>query len=132
MAHYAFLNDKNIVTEVIVGKDEKDVSENWEEFYGNIRGQRCKRTSFNSIGGSYRDPVTNDFSIDTRKCFRKNYAAIGYFFDEARDAFIPPKPFDSWQLNEFTCQWEAPVIYPNDGKIYNWNEKNVNWEEVKI
>ena len=132
MAHYAFLNDENIVTEVIVGKNESDVSEDWEQFYGNIRGQRCKRTSFNSIGGAYRDPKTNEFILDTTKCFRKNYAAIGYFFDDSRDAFIPPKPFDSWKLNEFTCQWDPPVAYPEDGKIYKWDETLLNWEEVII
>ena len=60
--------------------------------------------------------------------FRKNYAGIGYTYDEQRDAFIPPKRYESWILNENTCLWEAPKIYPTDGKIYYWNEKNQNWE----
>ena len=63
---------------------------------------------------------------------RKNFAGTGFTYDEARDAFIPPKPFESWVLDEETCQWVAPVAYPTDGKIYTWNEENTNWEEVEI
>jgi hypothetical protein len=65
------------------------------------------------------------------RTFRKNYAGIGYQYDQTRDAFIPPKPFNSWILNENTCQWEAPVTYPTDGKKYNWNEINQNWDIVE-
>lgn len=110
MAHYAFLNEHNVVTEVIVGKDETDTSHNWESFYGNFRGQTCKRTSYNGN-------------------IRKNYAGIGYTYDAVRDAFIPPKPFPSWVLIEETCTWTAPVQYPTDGKQYLWNETTQSWIE---
>ncbi len=121
MAHYAFLNMQNIVTEVIVGKDETDGPTNWEMHYGNIREQVCKRTSYNTQGGVHSGGGTP---------FRKNYAGIGYTYDFARDAFIPPKPFDSWTLNENSCLWEAPVAYPNDGQQYEWNEETTSWDLI--
>lgn len=111
MAHYAFLDENNIVTEVIVGVDETELIEglNTETWYSNFRGHSCKRTSYNGN-------------------IRKNYAGIGYVYDEERDAFIPPRPFESWPLNEETCQWEPPVDYPNDGFTYRWNEEELDWE----
>ena len=114
MAHYAFLDENNIVTEVITGIDETELIEGLEPeiWYGNFRNQVCKRTSYN---GNYR----------------KNYAGVGYSFDETRDAFIPPKPFASWILNEDTCIWETPVPYPNDGKNYKWNEPTEEWIEIQ-
>ena len=121
MAHYAFLNMQNIVTEVIVGKDETDGNTNWEIHYGNIREQVCKRTSYNTKGGVHVNGGTP---------FRKNYAGIGYTYDESRDAFIPPKPFDSWTLNETSCLWEAPVAYPTDGERYTWNEETQAWDAI--
>ena len=110
MAHYAFLNQNNVVTEVIVGKDETDTTHDWEQYYGEIRNQVCKRTSYNGN-------------------IRKNYAGIGYTYDSSRDAFIPPKPFASWSLNESTCFWESPTPFPNDGKRYYWNEEQLVWIE---
>ena len=121
MAHYSFLNMQNIVTEVIVGKDETDGPTNWEMHYGNIREQVCKRTSYNTRGGVHSEGGTP---------FRKNYAGIGYTYDFARDAFIPPKPFDSWTLNENSCLWEAPVAYPDDGQMYTWNEETTSWDLI--
>ena len=121
MAHYAFLNMQNIVTEVIKGKDETDGVINWEIHYGNIREQVCKRTSYNTHGGVHSLGGTP---------FRKNYAGIGYTYDQSKDAFIPPKPFDSWVLNEDSCLWEAPVEYPNDGNHYNWNESTQTWDLI--
>ena len=121
MAHYAFLNMQNIVTEVIVGKDETEGPTNWEMHYGNIREQVCKRTSYNTRGGQHLNGGT---------AFRKNYAGIGYTYDHARHAFIPPKEYDSWTLNPNTCMWEAPIEYPNDGKHYTWDEENQQWEEI--
>jgi len=121
MAHYAFLNMQNIVTEVIVGKDETDGPTNWEMHYGNIREQVCKRTSYNTRGGAHVNDGTP---------FRKNYAGIGFIYDYARDAFIPPKPYDSWTLNADTCLWEAPVAYPDDGQLYAWNEETQQWDLV--
>ena len=115
MAHYAFLNEDNIVTEVIVGKDETELIEGLdpETWYGNFRGQVCKRTSYNGN-------------------IRKNYAGIGYFYDSTKDAFIPPKPFNSWVLNEDTLLWENPIPYPTDGDYYIWDETNVCWQLVPI
>ena len=121
MAHYAFLNMQNIVTEVIVGKDETDGNINWEIHYGNIREQVCKRTSYNTNKGVHDLGGTP---------FRKNYAGIGYTYDESRDAFIPPKPFDSWTLNDSTCLWESPVTYPTDGNLYEWNEDDQQWDLI--
>jgi hypothetical protein len=111
MAHYAFLNENNIVTEVIVGKDETDTSQDWEQFYGEFRNQVCKRTSYN---GS----------------IRKNYAGIGFSYDSQRDAFISisPKPFASWTFVEETCRWTAPVPMPIEGGPYLWNETNQSWD----
>ena len=114
MAHYAFLDDNNIVTEVIVGRNEDEVVDgisDWEAHYGELRSQRCVRTSYNNN-------------------FRKNYAGIGYTYDDALDAFIPPQPFPSWVLNETTCLWDAPVAYPDDGLLYNWDEASQSWQEV--
>ena len=122
MAHYAFLDENNTVTEVIVGKDEGEQGIDWEQHYGSFRGQVCKRTSYNTRAGIHLSGGTP---------FRKNYAGIGYTFDEARDAFIPPKPFASWVLNEDTCLWEAPVAMPTDGGFYNWDEEAGNWVAVE-
>ena len=115
MAHYAFINENNIVTEVIVGIDENQLIEGLdpETWYGNFRGQTCKRTSYNGN-------------------IRKNYASIGFTYDLQRDAFIAPKPFDSWVLDEDTCQWVAPVAYPTDGFTYVWNENKREWELVNF
>lgn len=121
MAHYSFLNMQNIVTEVIVGKDETDGPTNWEMHYGNFREQVCKRTSYNTRGGVH---------INGGTPFRKNYAGIGYTYDETRDAFIPPKPFDSWVLNEDSCLWEAPVAMPDDDQMYTWNEETTSWDLI--
>jgi len=121
MAHYAFLDVDNIVTEVIVGKDENENNIDWELYYTNIKGQTCKRTSFNTIGGAHKNGETP---------FRKNYAGIGYTYDSIKDAFIPPKPYDSWVLNEDSCLWDPPVNYPNDGNEYIWNEENKSWDLI--
>jgi hypothetical protein len=113
MAHYAFLDENNVVTEVITGRNEDEVVagiSDWEAYYGSKRNQRCLRTSYNNR-------------------IRKNYAGIGYTYDEARDAFIPPKPHNSWVLNEDTCRWEAPVPYPDETgmTLYFWDEESVSW-----
>ena len=124
MAHYAFLDENNIVTQVIVGKDEDDLAEgvtSWEEYYGNIKNQVCKRTSYNTRAGEHAFGGTP---------FRGNYAGINYYYDEALDAFIPPKPFDSWVLNTTSFLWEAPIDYPDDGNHYNWNESTQTWDLI--
>ena len=111
MAHYAFLDENNFVTEVIVGRNEDEVVDgisDWESFYENIRGQVCKRTSYNNN-------------------IRKNYAGIGYLYDYERDAFIPPKPYNSWILNEETCKWEPPIELPESEDPYIWSEEDQSW-----
>ena len=119
MAHYAFLDENYIVTEVIVGRDESNFD--WERHYGDIRGQLCKRTSYNTIGGVHNNGG---------QPFRKNYAGIGFVYDPVRDAFYPQQPYPSWVLNEQTCLWESRIPYPNDGKQYRWNEDDLIWEEM--
>jgi hypothetical protein len=125
MAHYTFLDDNYIVTEVIVGKDETNFD--WEQYYSIKRGQLCKRTSYNTKGGIYYNPITNLPDDDQSKAFRKNYAGLGFTYDPIRDAFISPKPYPSWILNEETCIWEAPVLYPNDNQLYSWDETTKSW-----
>ena len=130
MAHYALLNYQNIVTKVCTGKNEDETDTNIELVYQHMFGQLCKRTSYNTRGGVHYDPVTNEPSADQSKAFRKNYAGVGYTYDHSRDAFIPPKPYDSWVLNESSCLWEAPVAYPDDGQMYTWNEETTSWDLV--
>jgi hypothetical protein len=170
MAHYAILNSKNIVINVIKGKDEMmmtkdsgdlenqiidlknqknelpleeqlaydeqindlyaqienlpevelDVTEHWETYYG--KGKKCKRTSYNTFAGTHLTGGTP---------FRKNYAGIGFYYDDNLDGFIAPKPYDSWVLNKELCVWEAPVAIPDETKSYIWNEEIVNWELVE-
>ncbi len=113
MAHYAFLDENNIVTEVITGRNEDEVVDgifNWEKFYGQLKNQKCVRTSYHGN-------------------IRKNYAGVGYIYDEDLDAFIAPKPFPSWILNEETCQWHAPIPHPEDTKRFAWDEENQKWVE---
>ena len=112
MAHYAFLDDSNIVTEVIVGIDETELIEGKspEDWYGEFRGQKCVRTSYNSN-------------------IRYNYAGIGFTYDPIDDAFIPPMPYPSWNLNSHK-RWEAPLPYPQDDKKYYWNEEIGSWVEA--
>ncbi|MEI8287658.1 MAG: hypothetical protein WCG15_10200 [Actinomycetes bacterium] len=121
MAHYAFLDENNIVTFVIPGKNEDEDVYDWEKFYAREVGQVCKRTSYNTYGNQHKTGGTP---------YRKNYAGIGYKYDAVRDAFIPPKLYSSWTLNEDTCLWEPPVPFPTDGKYYLWNEDTLSWIEL--
>ena len=119
MAHFAKLDYNDVVLEVnVVNNDVLDPNNEEEsgiafltEWSGGYT--KWKQTSYN---GS----------------FRKNYAGIGYLYDASRDAFIPPKPYPSWILDEESCKWQPPVAYPTDGKSYVWNEQIVNWEEVSL
>ena len=123
MAHYAFLNADNVVTEVITGIHETELIEGLlpETWYGNFRGQVCKRTSYNTSGGAHNGGGTP---------YRKNYAGIGYTYDAARDAFIAPKPYASWVLDEATCWWVAPVAMPSAGGPWAWDESTESWVAV--
>ena len=130
MAHYAFIDVDNTVTEVIVGRDENETVDgvsDWEAHYGDFRGQTCVRTSYNTRGGvHYTD---GEPSEDQSQAFRFNYAGIGFTYDEARDAFIPPQPYASWVLDEDTCLWVAPIAYPAEG-VHTWDEEAGDWVEV--
>ena len=127
MAYYAEL-ENNIVTKVRTGASEDVVD--LEKIYTEDFGKVHKRTSYNTRGGIHYDPETNEPSSDQSKAFRKNYAGIGYTYDETRDAFIPPQPYSSWTLNETTCLWDSPVAYPDDGNMYQWNEDKQTWDEI--
>ena len=130
MAHYAVLDADNTVTQVFVGRDEDDLApgvDDWEIYYAPA-GHTVKRTSYNTRGGiHYTD---GEPSTDQTKALRFNYAGIGFTYDADRDAFIAPKPFDSWVLDETTCLWVAPKPYPQDGKTYRWDEETGNWVEM--
>ena len=133
MAHYAFLDENNVVTEVIVGRNEDEVVDgisDWEAHYGEFRGQVCKRTSYNTVGGVHNGGGTP---------YRYNYAGIGYTFDSTKGtdgAFIAPKPFPSWILDETTMGWNPPVPYPTTNPEnptrYMWNEETTSWDEVIV
>lgn len=120
MAHYALLNHKNIVQKVITGKCQDDSDADMELVFQDMYKMKCKQTSYNTLGGAH---------ILGGTPFRKNYAGVGYTYDESRDAFIPPKPenLDSWVLNEDSCLWEAPIPYPDDDQDYGWNEEAQSW-----
>ena len=107
MDYYAFLDENNVVTEVILGKAQNSENTDWEQWYGEFRGQVCKRSRTDG--------------------FRKNYAGVGYTYDAIRDAFIPQQPFPSWVLNEDTCLWDPPVPFPTDGQRYYWDEATTSW-----
>lgn len=112
MAHYAFLDENNIVTEVIVGRNEDEVVDgisDWEAHYGEFRGQRCVRTSYNNN-------------------IRGTYAGIGYYYNEEEDIFVTPQPFPSWTRNG--SFWEAPTPMPTDGQMYRWVEDDLNWQVI--
>lgn len=117
MAHFAQLDNNNVVVQVVVINNNELIENNQESeskgiaFCQSLFGGTWKQTSYNGK-------------------LRKNYAGIGYTYDSQRDAFIPPKPFNSWLLNEITCNWESPIPYPNDDKKYNWDETQQNWIEV--
>ena len=111
MSHFAELDENNIVLRVLVG-DNNMPNEGYDWFVENLGG-RWVQTSYN-------------------RSFRKNFASIGFTYDEERDAFIPPKPFESWILNEYSCLWDAPVPYPRDGKIYRWDEPSLSWIEEEL
>lgn len=115
MAHFAKLGTGNIIEKVeVVSNDIATTEQAGVDFLNNLYNTRdvWKQTSYNGN-------------------IRKNYAGVGWKYDQTRDAFIPPKPYNSWTLNESTCQWEAPIAYPNDNNNYKWNEENQSWDLVE-
>ena len=127
MTHFAKLDENNVVVFVTVGRQEDDGLE--AELTART-GDVYKQTSYNTRGGVHYNPETGEPSEDQTKALRFNYAGIGFTYDEGRDAFIPPKPFESWVLNEDTCLWEAPVAYPEDSNDYTWDEESGAWVVV--
>jgi len=121
MAHFAEIDADNKVVRVLVVGDDQE--ERGQEFLAQDLGLggTWLQTSYNTVGGVHQNGGTP---------LRKNYAGIGYTYDAQRDAFIPPKPFPSWNLDESSCLWEAPIDYPSDGKLYTWDEDNITWKEV--
>lgn len=117
MAHYAYLDENNVVTQVVVGRDENDLVEgvtDWEEYYG------AKRCSYWTAAGEHPE--------GSNKAFRKNYPGIGWIYSEELDGFYPPQPFPSWTLNPQTCLWDAPTPYPGDeNNLYAWDEQSLSW-----
>jgi hypothetical protein len=125
MAHFAKLGVGNIIIKVaVVSNDIATTEQAGVDFLNNLYGSRdvWKQTSYNTIKGEHLLGGTP---------FRKNFAGKGYKYDQTRDAFIPPKPYTSWILNEDTCQWEAPVALPDTENRYNWNEINQNWDIIE-
>ena len=130
MAHWAELDSNNVVTRVLVGDNNDPAGDEGYQWLLDNLGGTWVKTSYNSVGGKRRNPETGEMTEEAG--FRKNYAGIGYTFDAGRDAFIPPKPFNSWNLNEDTCLWDAPTPYPADGKMYRWDEDTTAWVEVVL
>lgn len=120
MAHFAKLDDNNVVIEVNV-VNNKDIN-NLEFPFSESVGIKF----LENWSGGYKKWRQTSYSGS----FRKNFAAIGYTFDERNDGFVPPKYYDSWVLNKTTCLWEPPVLYPDDGKNYFWDEDSVSWVEI--
>lgn len=124
MAHYAFIDENNIVTQVITGRNEDDQTGgilDWEEYYGDFFNQRCLRTSYNTYNNQHREGGTP---------FRGNYAGQGYSYIEEYDIFMPPKPYESWVLEVNTASWAPPIPYPanEDGVEYVWDEDTTSWK----
>jgi len=130
MAHWAELDSNNVVTRVLVGDNNDPAGDEGYQWLIDNLGGTWVKTSYNAVGGKWRNPETNE--ITENPGFRKNYAGIGYTYDSGRDAFIPPKPFNSWVLDENTCLWTAPLAYPNDGQFYTWNEEAVSWDLIEL
>ena len=122
MAHFAEINSDNIVQRVLVIDQETVNTGAWGS------PDNWIQTSYNTRGGVHYGPNSN--TPDDGVALRKNYAGVGYTYDKTRDAFIAPKPYPSWNLVEASCQWEAPVAYPDDGKMYKWDEDSKSWKEV--
>jgi len=125
LAHYAFIDKTNTVVMVIPGRDEWEIVEgitDWEAYYSTKHeGLRAVRTSYNTLSGEH---------LAGGVPFRGTYAGVGFTYDEDLDAFIPPKPFNSWILDKESFAWNPPIDYPNDGLYYEWDETSQSWLAV--
>jgi len=122
MGNYAKVNE-GIVTKCIVAEED------FISTYDDETPGEWVQTSYNTVGGvHYKQDGTP--SEDQSKALRKNFAGIGFTYDSDKDAFIPPKPYPSWTLNDTTCLWECSVDYPTDGQVYSWNEDDLSWDVV--
>jgi hypothetical protein len=122
MAHFAQLDENNVVSQVIVVGNQDCLDQNNQE------SEAVGITFCRALFGAHTRWVQTSYNAN----FRKNYAGIGFTYDKSRDAFIALKPFPSWVLNEDTCQWEAPVPYPTDGNVYFWDEGQCSWLPVAV
>ena len=122
MAHWAELDQNNIVLRLVVCDNNDPNGDEGYQWLVNNLGGIWKKTSYNMYAGIHRLGKTE---------FRKNLGLPGFIYNEELDAFIPPKPYNSWTLNEETCHWQAPIAYPNDEGIYNWNESTLSWNLVE-
>lgn len=120
MAHYALLDENNIVVAVMPGHDESEETD-WERIYSEATGFRCKRTSYNTAAGVH---------LEGKEPFRHTYAAQGFLYIDEIDSFIPPSPYPSWTLNLNAKCWQPPIPYPTDDKMYKWNETDQTWIEI--
>lgn len=125
MGHYAKVLNGTVI-QVIVAEPEF-----FNDFVDTSPGEWLQ-TSYNTRGGKYYQPGSTELHPDQSKAFRKNFAGVGFTYDPQRDAFIPPKQYPSWTLNEDTCHWEPPKAYPQDGKPYTWNEGQQDWVEISL
>ena len=135
MAHFAKLGANGKVIQVLTlnnsdmlnadGVEDESVGQQYLETHNNWPAQMWIQTSYNTRGGQHYDPLTGE--QDGQPALRKNFAGKGFTYDAERDAFIPPQPFASWLLNEDSCLWNAPVPYPDDGGLYQWDEDSLSW-----
>ena len=123
MGHYAKVVNGKVINVIVASEDF------FETFIDSSPGEWIK-TSYNTRGGLHYDPNTNEVSKDQSKSLRKNFAGIGYVYDKERDAFMTEQPFPSWTLDEFSCIWQPPIPYPNDGNNYAWDEASQSWIEL--
>lgn len=131
MGHYAKIINGKVVKVIVATYDFiQNYKDDEPEFID--YPSKWVKTSYNTRGGIHYQPNTDIPSEDQSKSLRKNYAGIGFTYDEVRDAFIPLKPFDSWVLNETSCLWEAPVAYPEDGGLYRWDEETQTWNLLSL
>ena len=136
MAHYALLDNNNIVVKIIVGKNENENGIDWEQYYTTSSGYVAKRTSYNTTDGKHW--TKGEISNDQSSSFRGNYATIGGIYNEEFDIFVDSKPYPSWTLTSSSYQWQPPVPYPEGDATgsftgsYSWNEVDQQWDQVVL